>query len=80
MKSLLDNWDQFVVNYNLIDLRLVESPPGFERMIKDLITSVVGHSNIMNAYRLLGMYEMNTIYPDQIIGTLAASAAQLIKK
>lgn len=80
VKSLLDNWDQFVVNYNLIDLRLVESPPGFERMIKDLITSVVGHSNIMNAYRLLGMYEMNTIYPDQIIGTLAASAAQLIKK
>lgn len=78
--KLLDNWDQFVINYKLTDLRLVEAPPGFESMIKDLITLVVGHSNIMKAYSLLGKYELNSIYPDQIIAMLAVSSSQLLIK
>ena len=79
VRKLLDNWDQFLINYQLIDLRLVEAPPGFESMIRDLIAGVVGHSNIMTAYKLIGQYEMNTIFPDQIISLIAPSSVQLMK-
>lgn len=80
LQSIIDNWDHFLVNYQLIDLNLVEAPVGFEQMIKDLITIVVGHSNILKAYQLIGQYEMKSIFPDQIIGSLAAASAQLLKK
>lgn len=79
VSKLLDNWDQFLVNYQLIDLHQVEAPAGFETMIKDLITPVIGHSNIMQAYQLIGRYEMRTIYPDQIIGAIAPSSVQVLK-
>lgn len=77
IKKLLDNWDQFIINYNLIDLRLVEPPEGFEMLIKDLITGVVGHPNILKAYSLIGKYEMTTIYPDQIVFLISASSSQV---
>lgn len=80
VKKLLDNWDQFVVNYNLTDLRLVVPPEGFESMLKDLVTGVVGHSNLMKAYQLIGQYEMSSIFPDQIIFALSAASSQLLKK
>lgn len=80
VQKLLDNWDQFLVNYQLIDLRLVEPPAGFESMIRDLISGVVGHSNIMKAYQLIGRYEMSTIFPDQIISLIAPSSAQVMKR
>ena len=50
VQSLLDNWDQFLINYQLINLKLVEPPIGFEQMIKDLILMTVGHANVMKAY------------------------------
>lgn len=78
--SLLTNWDQFVINYNLTDLRLVTPPEGFEMMIRDLIIGVVGHSNLLKAYSLIGQYEMSTIYPDQIIFLLSAASSQLLKE
>lgn len=78
IESLLDNWDQFFINYNLINLRLVEPPEGMESMIKDLVIGVVGHNNVMRSYSLLGQLEMNSIYPDQIIFSLAASSASLL--
>lgn len=80
IKKLLDNWDQFVINYNLTDLRLVTPPEGFEMMIRDLIIGVVGHSNLLKAYSLIGQYEMSTIYPDQIIFLLSAASSQLLKE
>lgn len=80
IKNLLKNWDQFVINYNLTDLRLVESPEGFEAMLKDLITGVVGRPNLMKAYKLIGAYEMNSIFPDQIIFSLSAASSQLLKR
>lgn len=80
IKALLANWDQFVINYNLINLRLVDPPEGFEMMIKDLIIGVVGKPNLMEAYRLIGRYEMTTIYPDQIIFSLSAASSQVLKK
>lgn len=80
IRSLLDNWDQFVINYNLTDLRLVEPPEGFETMIKDIISGVVGKSNLLKAYTLIGKYEMTTIYPDQIVFLISASASQVLKK
>lgn len=80
IKSLLSNWDQFVINYNLTDLRLVEPPEGFEMMIKDLILGVVGKPNVMKAYSLVGKYEMTTIYPDQITFLISASASQVLKR
>lgn len=78
--KLLNNWDQFIVNYNLIDLHLVEAPPGFEMMIKDLILGVVGKSNLLKAYSIIGKYEMNTIYPDQLIYLVSASVSQIFNK
>lgn len=80
INKLLDNWDQFVVNYNLINLRLVTPPEGFEMMIKDLLLGVIGKSNIMKAYTLIGKYEMNTIYPDQIMFLISAYSSQVIKR
>lgn len=79
IRALLDNWDQFLINYQLIDLRLVEPPAGFEMLIKDLIKGVIGKPKLMEAYKLLGEYEMSTIYPDQIIGILSASSATVLK-
>lgn len=79
VRALLQNWDQFVLNYNLIDLRLVQPPEGFEMMIKDLITGVVGKPNLLEAYKRIGYYEMTTIYPDQIIFSLAAASSQALK-
>lgn len=76
----LSGWDQFMINYQLTDLRLVEPPAGFETMIRDAVVGVAGKSNLLTAYSLIGKYEMNTIYPDQIIYALAPSAAQLLKK
>lgn len=78
--KVLENWSQFEINYQLTDLRLVEPPVGLEQMIKDLITITVGHSNIMRAYQLIGVYEMNSIYPDQILGMIAASSLQVLIK
>lgn len=80
VKSLLDNWDQFVINYHLTDLRLVEPPEGFEMMIKDIILGVVGKPSLMKAYTLIGKYEMSTIYPDQIVFLISASSSQVVKK
>lgn len=80
INKLLENWDQFVINYNLIDLRLVEVPEGFEPMIRDLIQGVVGKSNLLKAYTLIGKYEMTTIYPDQIVFLISASSSQVLKK
>lgn len=79
IRKLLDGWDQFLINYQLTNLRLVEPPEGFEPMIKDLITGVVGKSNLLKAYSLVGAYELNSIYPDQIIFALAPSSGQLLK-
>lgn len=79
IRGLLDNWNQFIINYNLIDLHLVEAPAGFEMMIKDLIKGVVGKSKLMEAYSLIGQYEMSTIYPDQIIFALSTASAQVLK-
>lgn len=79
-QKVLDNWNQYETNYQLINLRLVESPVGFEEMIKRLILSVIGKPNIMKAYSLLGRYELKTIYPDQIISSLAVSSSNVILK
>lgn len=78
VKKLLNNWGQFLINYELINLRLVEPPVGFENMVKDLIKLVVGHANIMKVYQILGKYETTTIYPDQIIGLISASSSQVM--
>jgi 5'-3' exonuclease len=76
IKVLLNNWDQFIINYNLINLRLVEVPPEFETLIKDKISLSV-HANVMEAYKLIGRYEINTIYPDQIIARLSMQRLSL---
>lgn len=80
VRSLLENWDQFVINYNLTDLRLVTPPEGFESMIKDMILSVIEKSNLMKVYPIIGKYEMKTIYPDQILYLVSAAASQVLKK
>ena len=80
IQSLLDNWNQFVVNYCLTDLSLVEVPSGFDSLLKDLISGVLGRANLMKAYQLLGQYEMNSIYPDQIIAQIATTSYQAVKK
>lgn len=80
IKKLIDNWDQFIVNYKLTNLRIVEPPYGFETMIKDLILNTAGKSNLLRAYSLIGAYELKTIYPDQIIFSISASSSQLLKK
>ena len=78
--KVLKNWNQFSINYQLTDLRLVEAPPGFENLLKTLITGVIGNSNLMMAYTMLGKYEMTTIFPDQINAMLALSVGQVLKK
>lgn len=80
VKSLLENWSQFVINYNLTDLRLVDPPEGFEMMLKDIILGVIGKTNMLNVYVLLGKYEMKTIYPDQMVYLISASSSQVLKK
>lgn len=79
-QKVLDNWDQYVINYQLINLRLVEPPIGFEEMIKRLILSVAGKPNLMRVYPLLGRYELSSIHPDQIISLLAVSSVNVILK
>lgn len=79
-QKLIDNWTQFEINYGLINLRLVVPEPGLEFMIKDLISGVVGKSNLMSAYKLIGAYEMETIFPDQIIFSLSVASNNLFKK
>ena len=49
-------------------------------MIKDIILGVVGKPSLMKAYTLIGKYEMNTIYPDQIVFLISASSSQVVKK
>lgn len=80
IKKVLDNWSQFVINYNLINLRLVTPPEGFESMIKDLILGVVGKPNLFKTYEILGKYEMKTIYPDQLLSIISASSCSVILK
>lgn len=80
ISKLLNNWDTFIINYNLIDLRLVEPPSGFEFMIKDLIEGVIGKSNIMKVYPILGKYEIHTIYPDQLTYLISAASSQVYLK
>lgn len=77
ISKLLNNWDTFIINYNLIDLRLVEPPSGFESMIRDLIEGVIGKSNIMKVYSILGKYEISTIYPDQLTYLVSAASSQV---
>lgn len=76
-EKVIDNWDQFEINYQLMDLHLVVPPEGFEQMIKDLVTITAGRSNIMTAYTMLGQYEVTTIFPDQIIAMVAAAKTQV---
>lgn len=78
--AVLENWNQFSINYQLTDLRLVEPPAGFEDILKNLITGVIGHSNILLSYSMIGRYEMTTIFPDQINAILAVSAGQVLKE
>lgn len=78
IEALLGNWEQFEVNYQLIDLQKVEIPYGFESLIKDILTANIGRSNIMESYSLIGRYEMNSVYPDQILAMLSLSSSHVI--
>lgn len=80
VKKLLENWDQFIINYNLINLRLVDPPEGFEMMIKDLIEGVAGKSNLLKAYPITGKYELASIDISQMVWLTAASASQVLVK
>lgn len=75
---LLENWNQFNINYQLINLRLVETPPGFENLIKDRIISQAGKANVLTAYAGLGKYELNTIFPDSIITIIKNLSSTLL--
>lgn len=79
-QKILDNWEQYKINYQLINLKFVEFPVGFEEMIKQLILSTINKSNILKAYSLIGKYEMSTIYPDQIINLIANSSINALIK
>lgn len=76
-EKVLENWSQFEINYQLMDLHLVSPPDGFEQMIKDLVTITAGRSNVMTAYTMLSQYEVTTIFPDQIIAMVAAAKTQV---
>lgn len=79
-ERVLENWNQFEINYKLIDLHLVEVPVGFEDLIKTLIVGTLGKTNLFNAYEFLGKYDLTTIFPDQLIALTALSSAQVLKK
>ena len=79
-EKVINNWDQFEVNYNLMNLQLVEVPLEFDDLIKKLILGTLGKTNLFNAYNLLGKYELNTIFPDQLIALTAMSSTQVLKK
>ena len=48
-------------------------------MIKDLITGVIGKPNLSEAYRMIGYYEMTTIFPDQMIFSITPASAVVLK-
>ena len=75
---LLENWEQFIINYNLTDLSQVQPPVGFESMIKNIIFGISGAINLIEAYKILGKYEMNTIYPDQMIAKVKQTIDNVI--
>lgn len=79
VKAVLDNWDKFIINYNLINLRLVEPPIGFENLIQENIKITLKQTNLFTAYSLIGKYEMNTIFPDQIIAAISIASSTVLK-
>ena len=76
---VLENWEQFDTNYKLTDLTLVESPAGFESLLKTLITETVKKANVLKAFQLLIYYDIKSIYPDQVLSLLSGSRSQVIK-
>lgn len=71
IQSILDNWNQFLINYQLIDLRLVEIPNGFEKMIQDAIILTAKKIDVFKAYHLLSENGIDTVYPDQVVHLIA---------
>lgn len=78
IEGLLQNWNQFIINYNLTDLSQVEAPAGFESMIKNIVLGISAAHNLVEAYKILGKYEMNTIFPDQILSKIKAASNNII--
>ena len=68
-----------MVNYHLINLKFVEIPTGFDSMLKDTLEIKVGKSNLFEAYKWLGIYELNSIFPDQIISMVSIAISNFKK-
>ena len=79
INEVINNWDKFEVNYKLINLRYVEIPETFKSLIRSAIEVTSRHVDLFKAYKLLGEYEMTTIFPDQIIAVTTVSRNNLIK-
>ena len=67
INMILANWKQFLINYELINLRLVEIPDTFSNMIKEAIILTSNKIDVFKAYRILGENNISSVYPDQII-------------
>ena len=80
IKLVLDNWDQFVVNFKLINLRLVEAPEEIISLIYDKITETIHKNNILETYTLIGKYEISSIDPSRILSFTSTSRNKLLKE
>ena len=67
IQMILANWTQFLVNYELINLREVEIPPTFAKIVEEVIVLTSNKIDVFKAYRILGENQIEKIYPDQII-------------
>lgn len=78
INEVVNNWNRFEINYKLINLRYVEIPESLKSLIRSAIEITSRHVNIFEAYKLVGKYEMATIFPDQIVAITSSSRNNLI--
>lgn len=66
-RKVLDNWDQFLLNWKLMDLREVPEPPDVISYFTNSIQASVGNSDYFKSRELFSKYEINELSVDQFI-------------
>jgi 5'-3' exonuclease len=79
-EKVLENYKQFEINMNLMDLRKVEIPHDIEYIVNTSIRPVVGKANFLEASSWLGKYQITKVDLNRIIGNLIPYANDVIIK
>lgn len=78
INDFIESYDKFVFNMKLMDFTYVEEPENMQALIESsVIPTIKRKASIMEAFKILGKYEVNEIDPGDTMSRLIGSSSVL---